>query len=160
MTTADENESKRVERAEMLDSERVDRAMILAEAATVLSEQVADLSEDIGVLSRRAKRAERFITLITLSLVVDFILTITVSFLVANNITTQSRIATICPLYAFTLGTYAPITRRSGSDRDLYVQQFADMRLKFESLGCNPQDYPLVPAAPPVPAGMSAPPGN
>ena len=157
MSTGDERERERVERAEILDNKRVDRAGILATAAATLTAKVSALSEDIEELTRRAKRAEHFILLITLSLVVDFILTITVSYLVVNTISTQSRIETLCPLYAFTLGTYAPTTRKSGPDRDVYVEQFGDMRVKFQSLGCGP-DYPLVPgAANQKPVGLGPP---
>lgn len=139
------------------EAERVDRAEVLASAAMALTSQVTTLSSDIDELARRAKRAEHFILLITLSLIVDFILTITVSYLVINTISTQYRIETLCPLYAFTLGTYAPMTRKSGSDRDIYVEQFGDMRAKFQALGCGP-GYPLVPgAANQKPAGMGPP---
>lgn len=145
MSTGDEREA----------AERNERAETLANAAAILTKTVAALSDDIDVLARRAKRAEWFIKLITVSLILDFILTLSVSYLVANNITTQSRIATICPLYAFTLGTYAPTTRKTGADRDQYVQQFSDMRDKFENLGCGP-DYPLVPGSSnPKPAAVA-----
>lgn len=118
----------------------------LTAAASTLSKSVAQNSDAIESLTRRAKLAERFIAIISVSLIMDISLTIAVMILAYQSYSTNNRVATICPLYAFTVGTYAPQSRSAGSDRDQYVQAFTDMRIKFEQLGCGP-NYPIVPGA-------------
>lgn len=118
----------------------------LTSAAGKLGKEVAQNTDAIDSLMRRAKLAERFIFIISVSLIMDFVLTIAVGILAFQSYSTNERVQTICPLYAFTIGTYAPQSRSAGADRDQYTQSFADMRAKFEELGCGP-DYPIVPGA-------------
>lgn len=122
------------------------RIVRLTVAASTLSKAVAQNSDAIESLTRRAKLAERFIAIISVSLIMDISLTVAVAILAYQSYSTNNRLATICPLYAFTVGTYAPQSRKAGQDRDQYVQAFTDMRIKFEQLGCGP-NYPIVPGA-------------
>lgn len=136
----------------------------LTVAASKLGKEVAQNTRELAQntsaiqdLMRRAKLAERFIAIISVSLIMDFILTGAVAWLAYQSYNTNERIATICPLYAFTIGTYAPLSRAAGADRDQYNASFDKMRLKFGELGCGP-DYPIVPGAAHPPTASA--PGN
>jgi hypothetical protein len=129
----------------------------LTAAASKLAKEVGQNTDAIDSLMRRAKLAERFITIISISLIMDFALTIAVGILAYQSYSTNERIATVCPLYAFIVGSYAPQTRAAGPDRDQYVASFEKMQIKFSELGCGP-DYPIVPGAAHPPA--AAPSGN
>lgn len=133
----------------------------LTAAASKLAKEVSQNTDAIDSLMRRAKLAERFIAIISVSLIMDFALTIAVGILAYQSYSTNERIATICPLYAFTVGTYAPQSRSAGGDRDQYVASFDKMRVKFAELGCGP-DYPIVPGAahPPTASPDVLSPGN
>lgn len=134
----------------------MERVIALTRTARDLGKLVRDLQVSIEDLTRRAKLAERFITIISISLLLDISLTVAVVLLAWSNYSTNNRVDTICPLYSFILGTYAPQSRAAGSDRDQYVAAFSDMRLKFAQLGCGP-DYPIVPGAAHPPTAF---PGN
>lgn len=127
-------------------SSLAERVLALTRTARDLGKLVTSLQTSIEDLTRRAKLAERFITIISVSLLLDITLTVAVVLLAWSNYNTNNRVDTVCPLYAFTLGTYAPQSRKSGDDRDQYVAAFADMRMKFAELGCGP-NYPIVPGA-------------
>lgn len=129
---------------------------LVAEAAALVT-AVGKLSISVDSLGRRTKRSERAIGFIVISLILDVVLTLVVGYLVYGQYDTRNQLHRFCPLYAFTLGTYAPQTRSAGPDRDGYIQSFSDMRREFELLGCGP-DYPLVPGAAHPP--NAAPPGR
>lgn len=132
----------------------------LTSVASKLASMVGQNTDAIENLTRRAKLAERFIAIISVSLILDICLTVAVGYLAFASYSTNERIATICPLYAFVIGSYAPQTRAPGDDRDSYNTAFEKMRIKFQDLNCGP-DYPIVPGAahPPTAAPTSVP-GN
>lgn len=147
-----------------------ERARILADAAARLSGQVTTLTAVVGRLgdrlkdtealaqanTSRVKANERKATLIRLLVVFDILLTIGGFWVGFTLFETNTRLDAVCPLFAFSLGTYAPQSRAPGADRDQYIQSFANMRAKFADLGCGP-NYPIVPGAAHPP---TAAPGN
>ena len=120
-------------------------AKLRTEAAALVT-AVSGLAKSVDALAQRMKRSERAIAFIVASLILDVILTLVVGYLIYGQYNTQKQLHAICPLYAFSLGTYAPLTRSAGPDRDAYIQRFEDMRHQFQIFGCGP-DYPLVPGA-------------
>jgi hypothetical protein len=131
---------------EELPDTLIARMTRLTIAASKLGKEVAQNTEAIDNLMRRARLAERFITIISVSLIMDFMLTLAVGYLAFQGYSTNERVQTICPLYAFVIGSYAPQSRAPGPDRDQYNASFSNMRLKFQELGCGP-NYPIVPGA-------------
>lgn len=137
-----------------------ERARILADAALKLSGQVSELTAVVETFGRRLKDTEalakantdrvtsneRKANLLRTILAFDILITILGIALGWSYFETNNRVDTICPAYAFIIGSYAPQSRTPGPDRDQYNQAFADMRIKFKSLGCGP-NYPLVPGA-------------
>lgn len=137
-----------------------ERARILAEAASKLTEQVGELAhvvEKLGdrlgeteelakVNAKRVKSNERKANLIRLLLVFDMLITIGGFWLGYTLVATNARLDAMCPAYAFIIGTWAPQSRAAGTDRDTYNQAFVDMRTKFASFECGPK-YPVVPGA-------------
>jgi hypothetical protein len=114
----------------------------LAATATELSSKVGELRTSIDQLGRRTGRAERFIALIGVSLILDVLLTVIVSVLIFNQHSTSARVDNVCQLYGFVVGSYAPQTRSPGDDREAYEQAFTAMRAGYDALGCT---APLVP---------------
>lgn len=137
------------------------RAEILAEAASRLTTKVSELTDTVGTFSRRlgenerrVKTNERRAHTLRILVIVDIVMTIAIALLTYFIFSTNNRVTTMCPAYAFIVGSYAPQSRTAGADRDAYTQAFIDMRAQFADLGCGPK-YPLVPGAahPPAAAG-------
>jgi hypothetical protein len=152
-----------------------ERARILAGAAARLTEEVSELSVVVGKLgdrlqdteemakanTRRVKSNERKANLLRTLLVFDMVLTVMGFVLGWMLFETNSRIDTMCPLYTWAIGSYAPQSRSAGPDRDQYIQWFEGMRTKFAGLDCGPA-YPIVPGAahPPAASPGVLSPGN
>jgi hypothetical protein len=137
-----------------------ERARILANAATRLTEQVGALAqvvEELGdrlqdteelakVNTRRVKSNERKANLLRVLLIFDMLLTVMGFYLGFTLFETNSRLDAVCPLYTWAIGSYAPQSRSAGPDREQYTQWFEKTRTKFVDMGCGP-DYPIVPGA-------------
>jgi hypothetical protein len=148
-----------------------ERARILADAATKLTEEVIELASVVEHLgdrlaeteelakanTTRVKGNERKANLIRALLVFDMLVTIGGFWLGYTLVATNARLDAVCPLYAFIIGTNAPQSRAAGPDRDAYNQAFADMRTDFAGFDCGPR-YPIVPGAahPPVATAPNA----
>ena len=123
----------------------------LAATATQLNESVKQLQRSIDGIGGRTQRAERFIVLIGVSLVLELVLLVVVVALLVNQHSTSARVDNVCALYAFVVGSYAPQTRAPGDDREAYIQAFAGLRAGYEALGCTePIVPPRVNATPPT----------
>lgn len=154
-----------------------ERARILTDAAAKLTARVSDLVTEVDQLgdrlhsaeelakanaalvkanAERVKSNERKANMLRILLAFDMLLTVLAFYLGWTLFETNIRLDAVCPLYAFNLGTYAPQSRAPGADRDLYIQSFDKMRIKFADLGCGPE-FPLVPGAAHPP---TAAPGN
>lgn len=134
------------------------RAEVLAEAAARLTSKVSELTDTVDTFSnrlganeRRVKANERRAHTLRILVIVDIIMTVVIAVLTWSIFSTNNRVTSLCPAYAFIVGSYAPQSRTAGADRDAYNQAFADMRIQFTDLGCGPK-YPIVPGAahPPV----------
>jgi hypothetical protein len=120
-------------------------------------ERISASETKVEDTTRRVKSNERRAHAIRILVLFDILATVLGFYLGYTLVATNARLDTVCPLYAFYVGTYAPQTRSAGPDRDAYIRAFADMRIKFIGLGCGPA-YPIVPGAAHPPA--AAPPPN
>lgn len=132
-------------------------------AATVVApliEAISALRVAIEGLEARADRARKNITGIVVAVVIDLIFTVCITVVYLNQEQTAAQVAdtrneVLCPLYAGWLGTYNPVSRASGHDRDTYENVFELMRVQYQHLQCT---TPLVPK--PAPTTVSPPPSK
>lgn len=101
--------------------------------------------------TRRVKGNERRAHTIRVLVLFDILATVLGFILGYYIFHTNARIDTMCPVYSWAIGSYAPQTRSAGPDRDQYIQWFDLMHAKFAGLACGP-DYPIVPGAAHPPA--------
>lgn len=124
----------------------MDRAEASERKIAATEKKIEGTEELAQANTRRVKKNERRAHAIRVLVVVDILFTVMGFALGYSLVATNARLDTVCPLFAFTIGTYAPQSRTAGPGRDQYIQSFGDMRVKFQQLGCGPE-YPIVPGA-------------
>lgn len=126
----------------------------LREQAKVLSDNIGILSLAVTQLDRRTNRTERIQGWVVFGLILDLLLSVAVSFVVAAQFSTnatlqgaidreaRTRQEALCPLYSLLVGSYNPNSRTEGTDRDQYNFVFDQLRSGYESLDCKLQPAP------------------
>lgn len=150
--------AERIELAETLATERIDRADVLAKIAATLAEKVEANSTAIEHVAtqqaaafERQHKGERRVWITLGAAIFDILLTIAMCGLFwfqyhTNQALEDTRSQVLCPLYKVFLGSYNPKTRAPGFDREQYDQAFVVIRNSYQVLDCS---GPLVP--PPIP---------
>lgn len=135
----------------------------LAKSAAELTTSVKTLTEAVEKLMGRTERSERAILLTVVTLIIDVVLTIGVGLSFYAQFATNSKVEqairqqeitttqVLCPLYAVFLGSYNPQSRASGSDRDIYEQNFVVIRDGYKTLQCSTPIVPPPTRAPTTP---------
>lgn len=120
----------------------------LTEQARLLGERIAGLSLAVEQLDRRTNRSEKITIGVVFGLILDLILSVAVALVLGAQFSTNAKLedantrleATvtegICPVYGLVLGSYNPLTRKEGAERDAYVQSFKVMNEAYKSLKC------------------------
>lgn len=132
----------------------------LLAVATSLTEVVNGLRDSVAALVTRAEKSERRTFGIVLAVILDVSLTVGLLFLWNSQAQTSAalddtRAEVLCPLYSAFLGSYNPITRAPGVDRQTYEQIFSQFRASYTHLACT---TPLVPK--PTPTTQQPPPSK
>jgi hypothetical protein len=124
-----------------------------------LSAAVNGLREAVDALTARATKSEKRVRGIAVAIVLDLIFTGGFALLYWNqqhtaDLLSDTRQQVLCPMFASWLGSYNPISRAPGQDRDTYENVFAQMRAQYEHLQCT---TPLVPRPTTTPAPTPTP---
>jgi hypothetical protein len=123
-----------------------------------LIEAIGGLRVAIEGLEARADRAQKRVFGIVVAIVIDLIFTGGFALLYVSQEQTAAQVAdtrneVLCPLYASWLGTYNPVSRAPGLDRQTYENVFGQMRSQYQHLQCTtplvPKPTPTTPALPP-----------
>lgn len=124
-----------------------------------LIEAIEGLRKAIEGLEARADRARKNITGIVIAVVIDLAFTACITLVYLNQEQTAAQVAdtrneVLCPLYSSWLGTYNPVSRSPGVDRETYENVFGQMRAQYAHLECT---TPLVPKPAPTTTPSSPP---
>lgn len=114
---------------------------------------VGELRKSVVALIDRADKSEKRVKGVVTAIVLDLFITGILGLLYWNqqhtaDLLSDTRQQVLCPMYASWLGSYNPVSRAPGQDRQTYVDVFAQMRQQYDHLQCT---TPLVPRPTPTP---------